>query len=92
MVDVKSNSEVCWLQRMHVISADIGNYGLATEVYLGCMSVGKKQIEYAACRGTEKVVQVRFHSILSFWIFFLLVSWVDYSYMKKIHNTKRLLL
>ena len=69
IVDVKSNSEVCWLQRMHVISADIGNYGLATEVYLGCMSVGKKQFEYAACRGTEKV-QVRFHSILLFWIFF----------------------
>ena len=70
IVDVKSNSEVCWLQRVHVISAEIGNYGLATEVYLGCMSVGKKQIEHAACRGTEKVVQVRFHSILLFWIFF----------------------
>ena len=55
---------------MHVVSADIGNYGLATEVYVGCMSVGKKQIKYAAYRGTEKVVQVRFHSILLFWIFF----------------------
>ncbi|XP_050289556.1 uncharacterized protein LOC126727677 isoform X1 [Quercus robur] len=53
-VDVKSNSEVLasenacdpYRVRGKLSWADIGNYGLATEV--SWMSVGKKQLEYAA--------------------------------------------
>ncbi|XP_065863719.1 uncharacterized protein [Euphorbia lathyris] len=53
-VDVQSNSEILASEnvfdpyRVHgkLSWADIGNYGLATEV--SCMSVGKKQLEYAS--------------------------------------------
>lgn len=80
-VDIQSNSEVLAFEnvcdpyrvRGKLSWADIGNYGLATEV--SWMSVGKKQLEYAA--GALRKFRLIFHFIhLS--DFFSSVKWDNF--------------
>ncbi|KAF5739199.1 hypothetical protein HS088_TW12G00400 [Tripterygium wilfordii] len=84
-VDIERNSEVLasentfdpYRVRGKLSWADIGNYGLATEV--SCMSVGKEQLEYAsgALRRFRTLVEqlarvnsihLSYHEKLAFWI------------------------